>query len=455
MARLRPLRGVRYDAAVVDFGSVLAPPYDVISPAQQQELYARDLRNIVRIDYGAELAHDVADEDDRYTRARGHLNSWLQLGILRRDEAPALYVTDHEFLGADGHRHVRRGILGRVPARPWAESEVLPHEHTLRGPKADRLALMRTTQMQTSAVWVMWDEAPGIAEALAAATGRMPDAAGETPGELDVERLRMWVVTDPQHLAAIDAALQPARLYIADGHHRFETAAAYAAERRAAAPDAPEEADFAMTLVYATAADDPVLEVWPTHRLVRADAEGASAAAATAAASTAGGSPTGGAPATAVALPATLAALRDRLSPDFTLDPRPDLAAATAEAAARRDTHHAYGVQAPDGAALLTAPRRPTTNPRDALDVSVLADRVLRDALGISPDATAGGALAYTRDVAEAAEAVSGGQASLAFTTNPSTTAEIIAVSDAAEVMPQKSTYFYPKVPTGLVLSPL
>jgi uncharacterized protein (DUF1015 family) len=417
---------------VVDFGSVLAPPYDVISPAQQQDLYARDLRNIVRIDYGAELAHDVADKDDRYTRAAGHLQSWLQLGILRRDDAPALYVTDHEFLGADGRRHVRRGILGRVPAKPWAESEVLPHEHTLRGPKADRLALMRTTQMQTSAVWVMWNHAPGIAEALAAATGRMPDAQGETPGELDVERLRMWVITDPEHLAAIDAALQPARLYIADGHHRFETAAAYAAERRAAELDTPDEADFAMTLVYATAADDPVLEVWPTHRLVRA-----------------------GAPAPAVAIPGTLAALRERLGPDFTLDPQPDLDAATAEAGLGGETHHAFGVQAPDGAALLTLPRCATDSPRDALDVSVLADRVLGDALGISADAIAGGALAYTRDVAEAAEAVFSGQASLAFTTNASTTAEIIAVSDAAEVMPQKSTYFYPKVPTGLVLSPL
>ncbi len=249
MARLRPLRGVRYDTSVVELGSVLAPPYDVISAAQQHELYARDLRNIVRVDYGAELPGDVADSDDRYTRARGHLNSWLGLGILRRDEAPALYVVDHEFLGADGRRHVRRGILGRVPARRWEESEVLPHERTMRGPKEDRLALMRTTRMQTSAVWVMWNRAPGIAEALAAATGRAPDMEGETAGELDVERVRAWVVSDPRHLAAVDAALDPGTLYIADGHHRFETAAAYAEERRAAEPDAPDDADFAMTLV--------------------------------------------------------------------------------------------------------------------------------------------------------------------------------------------------------------
>lgn len=428
MARLRPLRGVRYDPAAVDFGSVLAPPYDVISAQQQQDLYARDLRNVVRIDYGADLPGDVPDKDDRYTRARGHLQSWLNLDILRRDETPAIYVVDHEFQGADGRRHVRRGILGRVPAKRWEESEVLPHERTMRGPKEDRLRLMRTTRMQTSAVWVMWDRATGIAEALAAATGRAPDMEGETEGELDVERLRLWVVSDPRHLAGIDAALDPATLYIADGHHRFETAAAYAAERRAAEPDAPEDADFAMTLVYASAADDPVLDIWPTHRLVK-PADG---------------------------LPATLDDLAARLSGDgFTLERRPDLAAATEEARGLRDTRHAFGVRAPDGAALLSAERHPTPSPRESLDVTVLAERVLGSGLTISADAVVGGALAFTRDVAEAERAVQSGEIALAFTTNPCSAAEIIAVSDAAEVMPQKSTYFYPKVPTGLVLSPL
>jgi uncharacterized protein (DUF1015 family) len=429
VARLRPLRALRYDTRHVDFGSVLAPPYDVISPAQQQDLYSRDLRNIVRIDFGAELPGDIPGSEDRYTRARGHLDSWLQLGILVREPQPALYITHHEFRSADGQRHVRRGILGRVPARPWADSEVLPHERTMRGPKEDRLALMRATRTQTSAVWVLWDRAPAIAEALAAATAREADAEGETPGELDVERLRMWVVRDPAQLAAIDSALAPARLYIADGHHRFETAAAYAAERRAAEPGAPDEADFAMTLVYACAADDPVVEVWPTHRLVRRNGSGPKA---------------------------SLALLRERLTPTgFEIQPQPDLATATALAHARRQTAHAFGVQAADGAALLTAPRTPAASPQESLDVSVLAGMVLQDGLGITAEHLSGGALVYTRDVAEAEQAVRQGRAALAFTCNPTTTAEIIAVSDAGEVMPQKSTYFYPKVPTGLVLSPL
>jgi len=430
MARLRLLRGLRFNTDHVEFGSVLAPPYDVISRAQQEALYARDLRNVVRIDFGVEQPGDVAGIEDRYTRARGHLESWLGLDILVREERPALYVSDHEFLGADGHRHVRRGIFGRVPAKPWDQSEVLPHERTMRGPKEDRLALMRATRTQTSAVWIVWDHAPGIAEALAAATGRVPDAAGEFAGELDREQVRLWAVTDPAQLAAIDAALAPAKLYIADGHHRFETAAAYAAERRSAEPTAPEEADFAMTLVYACAADDPVVEVWPTHRLVKADAESG--------------------------LPSSLTALGARLAGDgFSVEPQTNLDAATAAARVQREQAHAFGVQAPDGAALLTAPRTPTRSPQESLDVSVLAERVLHRGLGITPEHLTGGALAFTRDVAEAERAVRGGEAALAFTCNATSTAEIIAVSDAGEVMPQKSTYFYPKVPTGLVLSPL
>ena len=445
MARLRPLRGVRYDTGHVDFGSVLAPPYDVISPAQQADLYSRDLRNVVRIDFGSELPTDVPGKDDRYTRAAGHIESWMKLGILVRDAQPSLYVTDHEFLGADGRRHVRRGIIGCVPAEPWERSEVLPHERTMRGPKADRLALMRATRMQTSAVWVMWDHAPGIAEALAAATGRAPDAAGETPGELDVERLRMWVVSDPAHLAAIDAALAPARLYIADGHHRFETAAAYAAE-----------AGETTTLVYACAADDPVVEVWPTHRLVKPTAVSASTISSAPTNSSSSTPNSSFSAANSSSSTNVLEALAARLGTDWSAQRAEDLTAAAAHARAISTTHHAFGVSTPGGAAVLSTPRAgDTVDPAASLDVSVLADRILAGALGITPDAVVGGALTYTRDVAEAERSVQSGESALAFTVNATSPAEIIAVSDAGEVMPQKSSYFYPKVPTGLLLSPL
>jgi uncharacterized protein (DUF1015 family) len=422
-----PLRAVRYDPARVDLGAVLAPPYDVISEAQREGLYARDPHNVVRVDFARDEPGDEAGVSDRYTRAAAVLRARLDAGILIRDPRPALYVADHEFVAAGGERRTRRGIYVRTPALPWDEAAVLPHERTLRGPKEDRLRLMRATLTQTSAVFSLWDRAPGIDEALAAATAREPDAEGVTAGEVDSERHRMWVVDDPAGVAAVLEALGPSRLYIADGHHRFETAATYAAERRAAEPGAGTDADLGMTLLHLCAADDPAIEVLPTHRLVR---------------------PGPG-------VPDRVADLLARLDGAFTAEPAASLEAAVAAAAAHRDAEHALAVAGADGAFLLLAPRRGGVSPRAALDVTVLQEVILERGCGLSADAVAGGALSYTRDVPQAEECVAAGSAALAVCLNGCTTAEIIAVSDAHETMPQKSTYFYPKVPTGLVLSPL
>jgi uncharacterized protein (DUF1015 family) len=418
---------VRFDPARVDLGGVLAPPYDVISDEQRRALYARDLRNVVRIDAGQDQPGDRPGVDDRHTRAAGHLQAWLRLGILVRDPRPAVYVTDHEFVAEDGRRRTRRGLAARTPALPWGEAAVLPHERTLRGPKEDRLALMRATRMQTSAVFALWDRAPGIEEALAAATDRPPDACGTADGEVDRESHRLWVVDDPVLLGPLLEALAPARLYVADGHHRFETAAAYAAERRAAEPGAPAGADFAMCLLHLCAADDPAIEVLPTHRLVR---------------------PRPG-------VPDSSADLARRLEGRLAVEPAASLAEAAAEARRRRGAEHAFAVATRDGALLLRAPRRHGGSPRSALDVSVLEETVLEQACGLDAEAIAQGALDYTRSLEEAEAGVAAGAAALAACLNGCTTAEIIAVSDARETMPQKSTYFYPKVPTGLVLSPL
>jgi uncharacterized protein (DUF1015 family) len=418
---------VRFDTAHVNVGRALAPPYDVISPEQRERLYGRDLRNIVRIDFGREEPGDVPGVEDVYTRAAGHLRSWLELGVLARDPRDAVYVADHEFTTEDGERRTRRGIYARTPALPWDRAAVLPHERTLRGPKEDRLALMRATRMQTSAVFCLWDSAPGIDEALSTATGRDPDVEAWTRGEVDKERHLLWVVDDPAQLGAVLEALGPSRLYIADGHHRFETAATYAEERRAAEPDAPADAGFAMTLIHLCAAGDPAIEVLPTHRLVRP----------------------------APGVPDRVADLAARLGGAFTAEPAADLAEAVAAARRHRDADHALAVAGQDGAFLLRTPRRPTGSPRAALDVTVLQEVVLERGCGLDADAVAHGALGYTRSVVEAEEAVAAGTAALAICLNGCTTAEIIAVSDAHETMPQKSTYFYPKVPTGLVLSPL
>jgi uncharacterized protein (DUF1015 family) len=424
VARLLALRGVRFNAEHVQLGSVLAPPYDVISPQQRERLYGRDLRNIVRIDYGQPYEGDIPGSDDVYTRAASHLQSWRRLGVLVEAGRPGFDVVAHDFPTAGGETVRRLGLIGRVPAVPWAESEVRPHERTLRGPKEDRLALMRATAMQTSPVWVLWDGAPGLLRCLGRITAAPALLDGRFQGEVDGERVQLWHVDDEPGMAEITGLLAPAALYIADGHHRFETAAAYAAERRAAGD--PPDAASQSTLVHLSAADDPALVVLPIHRIVN---------------------PVAG-------LPASREDLLRRLEEGWASDPVDGPLDALAGLGERHGEEHAFVVVAPEGAALLHRPRRPVTSPRQALDTVVLQEEVIRRC-GVADEALREGALSYMRDPAEAIAAVRGGHAGLAFLTSPCTSAEILAVAGAGETMPQKSTYFYPKVPTGLVLSPL
>jgi uncharacterized protein (DUF1015 family) len=424
VARLLPLRGVRFAADHVQFGSVLAPPYDVISSAQRERLYRRDLRNIVRIDYGQPYEGDVPGKDDVYTRAATHLASWRSLGILGDDDRPGFDVVAHDFATGGGESRRRLGLIGRVPALPWAESEVRPHERTLRGPKEDRLALMRTTRMQTSPVWMLWDRAPGLRRRLEELAATPPLLDGRFDGEAGSERVHVWHISDEAGMAEIAGLLAPASLFIADGHHRFETAAAYAAERRDAGDTADATSQF--TLAYLSAADDPALVVLPIHRIVN---------------------PMAG-------LPTSREDLLRRLGDAWSSEPVDDPVAALAGLGARRAAEHTFVVIAPDGAAVLHRPRGSVASPRQTLDVVVLQEEVIRRC-GIGDEALREGALSYARDPAEAVAAVREGRAGLAFLTCPCTSAQILAVAGAAETMPQKSTYFYPKVPTGLVLSPL
>ncbi len=425
MAALLPLRGIHYNPEHVRLGGVLAPPYDVISSAQREALYERDLRNIVRVDFGRPYPDDVAGVSDVYTRAAEHLRSWLDLGILQRDEAPGLYLAVHEFAApGDGPTMRRLGLLGRVPALPWERSEVRPHERTMREPKEDRLALLRATRAQTSPVWVLWDGAPGLRPELETLVTDRALIAGRYAAEDGSEKLLLWRIGDAATLERLAALLRPATLYVADGHHRFETAAAYAEERHAAGEAA--SADSQHVLVYASAADDPALVVLPIHRIVR---EGAG-------------------------LPSSGDELLGRLDAAWEMEPVEDPDAGLAGLAERRASAHAYVVVTRSGSGILHRLRREGASPRAGLDVAVLQEEVLTPC-GIGEAELREGVVEYTRDAAEAVRAVRQGRAPLALLLSPCTAAEVLAVADSSETMPQKSTYFYPKVPTGLLLSAL
>ncbi len=420
MAEVRPFRGLRYDPDVVDLAAVLAPPYDVIDEAQQTELYGRAMQNVVRVELGQDLPDDVPGVRDRYTRARGHLEAWRRTGAMVSEDRAALYLHAHAFHPPGGGSLERLGVFAAVTPEPWEAGGVLRHEHTLSGPKRDRLQLLEATGVQGSPVFALWEEGDRATAALRHHAATTPPAAeAVTDGENGHERHRLWVLGEDGPTAAVVAqvvqTLAGSRLVVADGHHRYETALAYAT----AHPEAP-----ARVLMLLAPLDDQSHVILATHRIVpRAslDAE----------------------------------ALRTRLAAaGYGWDPVADPRTALRRMAALRERAHAFGVIAPGTTAVLQRGRRPAASPRAGLDVTVLQEEVLTAHLGVDADAVAGGRLRFSRDPAAVAHAVADTDG-LGFLVNPTTVAEVAAVARAGESMPQKSTYFFPKVPTGLVLLPV
>lgn len=425
MAEVRPFRGLRY-APDIDPALTIAPPYDVISAAQQDALYGRSPHNIVRIEYGKAQAPDT-DADNRYTRAARDLRAWRDGGVLRLDDAPALYVYRQEFTWA-GRSYARHAVFTALRLEEWAKGVVRPHEHTLANPKADRMSLLRATRTQVSPVYSIVRPAQGAP---------LPELHGETvlDCESDGQRHVLSAVTDAAAVAAYADAVEHAGVYIADGHHRYETALAYRDEVRAAAArwtgDEPEN----FVLMALTAADDPGLVVLPTHRLVspRHVPPDADARIAVRFELRDLG---------AMPLDRAMAALVAATAPSFLMA---GPGAGSLRLLTLRDR---AGVEA-----LMPDEQSPAWK---RLDVNVLQYGILLDVFGIDDAAlAAGGAVSYIQDAAEARDAVAGGSAHAAFLLNATPVEQVLAVADADGRMPQKSTYFYPKLPTGLVLRPL
>lgn len=426
MADAQPFRGLRYDPDRVDLAQTIAPPYDVISPEQQGALYRRSPCNVVRIEYGEQRPGD-SESDNRYTRAAADLASWKREGILVRERFPAMYAYEQDFAWA-GTTHTRRHIFAAVRLEPWGRGVIKPHEHTLSGPKADRLDLLRATATQISPVYCVYRRRSGAL--------RMPPPGGRLLYDVsaDGQRHRLSAITDDDTLWAINAYIEACDLYIADGHHRYETALRYRDECRAASASwsGNEPANF--VLMALTDAADPGLLVLPTHRVVLREQPDAFYAA----------------------------------TRWFNMEDLGDASAASADAYTARlaelaDTTAFVSVGLRPGRAhLLTLRDRAAVEhalPADQpsawrrLDVSVLQHALLRDVFGIDDAAlAAGGAVTYTQDATEAITSVTSGAAACAFLLNATPVDQVLAVADAGGRMPQKSTYFHPKLPTGLVM---
>lgn len=396
-----PFRGERY-AAADRLSRLIAPPYDVISPAQRARYAAQDAHNIVHL-----MLPEATAGGDRYAHAAALLKEWRAAGVLARDPEPAVYVLAQDFALPSGERRSRLGVFVALAAEGYEPRRVRPHERTHAGPKADRLALLRATGTSLESIFVL---APDPDGGFAAAVRQATVAAPAARAELDGVGLRVWVVSGEagRRLALLSGA-HP--VYIADGHHRYETASAHARENPAAA----------RVLALVVSAKDDGLAVLPTHRIVH------------------------GAP----VRPEDLAQGWRAAFESQPLRPGADPVAELAEQG-RRGT--AALVAWPEGRAeLLTL--KPGFDVRDLVDVGVA--RV--EALVVHPIVQRAGTaeLTYTADAKEALDAVWKGGAAAAVLLNPTKVEEVFQVADAAGIMPPKSTYFVPKVPAGVLLNPL
>jgi uncharacterized protein (DUF1015 family) len=434
---IRPFRALRFEpSAVDDLALVVAPPYDVIGPEEHARLLARHDANVVRLDLPEDGPGD--EPDDRYRRAARTLAAWRSGGVLRKDPHPSIYVYEQAYRvpGTDVER-TQRGFFARVRLGPFGrETGVLAHERTLSGPKEDRYKLLRATGVNTSPVVGLFDDpGSGVGHRLAGLADGLPEV---DLLDDDGVRHRLWSVPADgalaDEVAAITAAAGAGPVTIADGHHRYETALRYRDERRMSR-SCEEDPAFDYLLMLLLPADGEPLTVLPTHRLVQGVDD------------------------------ATAFGLLDRAGELFEVErdvPADALRAEFGAAGLAAGGAGHFGLWTRAGGARLVA-RRDAFEPflpsgGDALrclDVVLLAVALER-LLGIDAAALAEGAVAYTKSAADAIDRVDavGDGVIAAFLLEPTPVASIAAVALDGDVMPQKSTYFYPKALTGLVINP-
>ncbi len=416
MAEIRSLHALHYDLARTGgLAPVAAPPYDVIDAAQRAELEARSPFNVVRI--------DLPQGEDPYAVAADLLSRWRTDGVVVADQEPALWPLEQDYTGPDGRARTRQGFLARVRVEDYGAGRIRPHERTHPGPKEDRLRLTRATRANLSPIFSLFSDPQGTAwRALTAA--RPAEPWGETRDE-DGTVNRLWRVSDPEAIGAVTEALTGSELLIADGHHRYETARVYAEEIGGEGP-------HRYVLMCLVALQDPGLTVFPTHRLVR----GLSGARQEQLAQ-------------AIRRDFEIAELDD--VSQLTPDPGQPVRLGYIDAHLQRP----FMLTLKDpGIADRALPAH--AEPYRRLDTAVLEALILKAALGLSDDDIDHlNGLGYARDDTQALELVRSAEYDAAFFMAPTPIEQVQEVAAAGESMPPKSTYFVPKVPTGLLFNPL
>jgi uncharacterized protein (DUF1015 family) len=413
MTTVRPFRALRYDPKRVNLGDVLAPPYDVVAADDRGTLYDRDPHNAIRL----ELTRNVADEKTTdYAEIRETLDAWSGEGILRRDDTAGLYALRQPYHAPDGSSGVREGFFALLKLEDYEARIVRPHERTLAGPKADRLKVLRAARANLSPVFLLYEDREGGLDGLFEKDLETPsascrDAIGET---------RLAHVTRRDAFESVSRALAERPVVIADGHHRYETALAYRDEQRAAG--APQGGPHEWILAYFANAYAPGSLLLPIHRLILQ-----------------GDVPTD------AQWSERLAGWKQTTVPIPSGDAIPALLSEHLEPLAGQ---HAFAADDATGVLRIFHREREAAN---ALTVRVIHKEVIEGVFGLDEDTVRAGAIAYPKSAAQTATDLRRGEGTVALYLNALAPEDVFAVTGAGEVMPQKSTFFYPKLPTGLV----
>jgi len=443
MALVRPFRAFRYNPELAPLERVLTQPYDKISPAQQEKYYSADPHNLIAVEKGRTSPSD-SPQDNVYTRAAAALKDWISKSVVKQDPDPAFYAYSQEFqVPGTSERRTRRGFIGAGKLEDYSAGVIFRHEHTLSGPKADRLELLRHTHTHTGQLFFLYSDSQLTVDSILNEVQSSQSPVAQLTDEYGVIH-RLWIISDPGRIASIQKAMADQKLVIADGHHRYETSLNYRNEARARAgkpsPDAPYE--FAMMTFINTRSEG--LTILPTHRVV-ANLRGFS-----------------------------WSNVRRYLEPWFATEvfPFPDESQrqqAQAKflerltAAKEQRVIGVYPKSEPASRAFYVLALRPQAEIAQILpglsalqrqlDVVLLHQGILEPVLGITPRAvTAEANLTYEREASVAIDAVDRGAAQIVFLLNPVDVELVMKVATAGEVMPQKSTDFYPKLLSGITM---
>ncbi len=424
MAEIQPFKAIHYNTEVVkNLSKVVAPPYDVINKEQQKELFDRDPNNIIKL--------DLNPSADPYPEAAKELQRMLKEKALVVDSEPAVYPCMQTFQTQDDKKVTRRGFISWIKLEPFEAGVVLPHEHTLSGPKMDRLKLMTATKASFSQIFSLYGD-PG--KKLEKEYDKLVKTKPFLEADQDGVNNRIYRITDAATLKLFHDLFKNMPVYIADGHHRYETALEYQKQMKAKNSKHTGKEAYNYIMMYFTNIFDSGLVVYPTHRILHSIA-GFDANK-----------------------------MMSAVKTNFEFTAKPDIGSLASSLLSAGE--HAYGLILPEkkyflmklksGSDVLAIVKENVPAPVKRLDVTLLHDFVLTQTLGISKEAQEKKLnINYTIDMHEVDAAVQAGKGQLGFILNSTKVEQVKEVADAKAVMPQKSTYFYPKLLSGLLLSGL